>query len=436
MLMTAIAGWSAYRDIHIEQQYPSDLRNRVVGARLEKDHASPYFYTWKAGDPVRYYDPSNWQKPGDSTMVSNITGTPFLHHLMAPIADLPQRTISRIWLWLEYIAFAACTIIALGMAGSRRQKGMVVAGAALFLLTEAWISHITNGQYYLVVPLLALLFYRFFRHPANPLNATAAGCCAILLVLIRPNCLVFFLPFLLVIRKYPVRYIAFFFIPVVLLAGLALVNPRERSLWMDYRQFLGDNIKLHQSLDVNAPPRQGKPYYSDWEGWHQSAIDESNARFPFPAHSENGNVFVVFSKITHTKTNLLILNTCAVLTMLLLAGLFVWRKRKSADYDMPSLAIFSFCLYMVADLFSPVWRHQYYTLQWLFPVLLAAANYKPEQRKWFVLMGLALLLNILNIPFVKMEHTIGEYLLLLVLLGLSYSPTRYLPAPGGRPQTP
>ena len=79
VLMTAIAGWSVYRDIHLEQQYPSDLRNRVVGARLEKDHASPYFYTWKTGDPLRYYDPSNWQQPGDSTMVSNITGLSLIH---------------------------------------------------------------------------------------------------------------------------------------------------------------------------------------------------------------------------------------------------------------------------------------------------------------------------------------------------------------------
>jgi len=415
----AVAGWSVYRSIQIERLYPSDLRNRVVGARLQKDHASPYFYTWSAGDPIRYYDPCNQPQPGDSLVVSNITGTPFLHHLVEPVADLPQRTISRIWLWLEWAVFAACVVIALGMAGNPMQKAMVLGGAALFLLTEAWLSHIANGQYYLLVPFLAFLFYDRFRRPDNLLNAAVAGLCAIVLVLIRPNCIIFFLPFLLVIRKYPVRYIAVFFIPVVLLSGLTLANPRERSLWMDYKKVLGDNIRLHQSLDVNAAPRDIKGYYTDWEGWHAQDISRQHVEHPHTAHSENGNVFVLFSKITHTKTNLLILNTCAALSLLLLTGVFLWRQ-KQRSYDLRAIALFSFCLYMVADLFSPVWRHQYYTLQWLFPVLLAAAYYEPRQRKWFMLIGLALLLNVLNIPFVKMEHTMGEYLLLGVLIFMSY----------------
>jgi hypothetical protein len=416
---TAIAGWSVYRSIQIEQQYTADLRNRVVGARLQKDHASPYFYTWLPGDAIRYYDPCNQPQPGDSLVVSNITGTPFLHHLVEPVADMPQRDISRIWLWLEWAVYAACVIMALGMAGGRPQKAMVLAAAALFLLTEAWQSHIANGQYYLLVPFLALLFYDRFRRPDNLLNAAVAGLCAIVLVLIRPNCIIFFLPFLPVIRKYPVRYIAVFFIPVVLLSGFTLSSARERSLWMDYKKVLGDNIRLHQRLDVNAPPRDVKGYYTDWEGWHQRDISRVHAEHPYTAHSENGNVFVLFSKITHTKTNLLILNSCAALSLLLLAGVFIWRQQQRS-YDLRAIALFGFCLYMVADLFSPVWRHQYYTLQWLFPVLLAAAYYEPRQQKWYLLAGLALLLNILNIPVVKMEHTMGEYLLLGVLLVMSY----------------
>ena len=418
VIFIAILGWSVYRDIHIEQQYTSDLRNRVVGARLEKDHASPYYYTWKPGDRMRYYDPSN-QQEGDSMQLSNITGTPFLHQLMIPLADLPQRTISYIWLILEYLVFAACVIIALGLADSRQQKAMVLAGAAVFLLTEAWKSHIANGQYYLFIPFLALLFYRLIRNPHHVLNAAGAGLCAIILVLIRPNTLIFFLPFLLVIRKYPIRYITSFFVPIVLLTGWSLASPWQRSLWQDYRKFLGENIKLHQSLDVNAPPGETASYYADWEGWRQSDIDKSHAQHPYTAHSENGNVFVLFNKITHIKTNVTILNATSVLVLLLLSGFFLWYKRKEGYNDPGSIAIFAFCLYMVSDLFSPVWRHQYYTLQWLCPVLLAAAAFNPGQRKWFILLGLALVLNILNIPFIKMEHTIGEYMMLIILLFLS-----------------
>src|SRR5882757_9018257 len=108
ILFTAIFGWSVYRDIHIEQQYTADLRNRVVGARLEKEHASPYFYTWAQGDPIRYYDPNNIAQPANPLRVSNITATPFFHRLLSPLANLPQRTISRIWLLIEYLALILC----------------------------------------------------------------------------------------------------------------------------------------------------------------------------------------------------------------------------------------------------------------------------------------------------------------------------------------
>ncbi|MBS1566174.1 MAG: hypothetical protein JST39_17455, partial [Bacteroidetes bacterium] len=180
--------------------------------------------------------------------------------------------------------------------------------------------------------------------------------------------------------------------------------------------------KLHQSLDVKAPPKDIPGYFEDWEGWRKEDIDRAHAEHPYTPHSENGNVFVIFSKITHTKTNLTLLNGSFLLCALILLGFFIARHRRK-PYDLSQIAMFGFCIYMLSDLFSPVWRHQYYTVQWLFPVLLAAANYRPEQRKWFIAIGLALLLNIVNIPFVKMEHTIGEYMLLLVLLYLSIFPT-------------
>src|SRR3954454_15695125 len=142
VIIIVVFGWSVYRDIQIEQQYTADLRNRIVGARLEKDHASPYFYNWQQGDTIRYYDPSNIGQPSNYLRVSNITATPFFHRLLAPLANLPQRTISRIWLLMEYCMLALCIGIALALAGNRSQKAMVLAAAALFLLTEAWKDHI------------------------------------------------------------------------------------------------------------------------------------------------------------------------------------------------------------------------------------------------------------------------------------------------------
>src|SRR5579859_2004065 len=85
-----------YRDMRLEYEYCGDLRGRIVGARLIKDGKSPYFYKWRAGDGVRYYDPQNFTP----TKVSSMTATPFFHHLLMPLAELPEREASKIWLVL------------------------------------------------------------------------------------------------------------------------------------------------------------------------------------------------------------------------------------------------------------------------------------------------------------------------------------------------
>jgi len=86
------------------------------------------------------------------------------------------------------------------------------------------------------------------------------------------------------------------------------------------------------------------------------------------------------------------------------------------------MAIFGFCLYMIADLFSPIYRHQYYTVQWIFPLLLAAVNWSPQRKRWYGVLLIGLLLSIIHLPFVKMGNTIGEYLILLALLAISLLP--------------
>jgi hypothetical protein len=47
------------RDLVLEQRGTVDLRNRVVGARLQMDGKTPYTYKWAEGDTLRYYDQLN-----------------------------------------------------------------------------------------------------------------------------------------------------------------------------------------------------------------------------------------------------------------------------------------------------------------------------------------------------------------------------------------
>lgn len=71
---------------------------------------------------------------------------------------------------------------------------------------------------------------------------------------------------------------------------------------------------------------------------------------------------------------------------------------------------------MITDLFSPIFRGQYYAVQWFFPLLMLAAYWTKSE--WW-LCGLAvtaLFLSIINTALIKMEHSIAEYLFLATFI--------------------
>jgi hypothetical protein len=415
---TSILVWSVYRDIQLDKYYPGDLRNRVVGARLIKDGRSPYFYKWENGDGIRYYDPSSF----DSLKVSNITATPFFHHLLSPLAELPERQLSRWWLAIEYIMLLLSVVMALSMTVNKTQRWLVLGATGLLLLTEAWKNHISHGQNYLCIVFLAMLFCYLIQKKQTIVWGAVAGIVAISLVLIKPYTLFFFIPFLFIIKKFSRQYIMALLLPVLVIAGWTAINTRERFLWQDYKLHIDEQVKAHQKLGPAMQINTADPKFAKWEGIDTLEIARLYIERPVHEYSENGNVFFIVEKIFHTTIPVRILYVLALTSMAIMTALFYIRhRRRQNGYHWPSIALLGFCLFMTADLFSPVYRHQYYTVQWIFPVLLAAATYTPSQKRLFFLLACGVLLNIINIAFLKMEHTIGEYILLAALLMLSFS---------------
>jgi hypothetical protein len=148
--------WSIYGDTELEKQYPIDLRNRVVGSRLQMDGISPYFYHWKISDGFRYYDPSNGN---NNLRISNVTATPFFHQLISPLAKFPQSTISKTWLAGTYLVLIIMVTFALRLCSDKYQRIAVIFIGILFLFSYGWTSHIFNGQMYLVIASLAMSFH-------------------------------------------------------------------------------------------------------------------------------------------------------------------------------------------------------------------------------------------------------------------------------------
>lgn len=420
-MFALVLATAVYRDIQADKHNPADLRNRVVGARLIKDGKSPYFYKWKAADGIRYYDPVAF----DSLTFSNMTATPFFHHLIAPLAELPQRQLSKQWLLIQYLLLLTALVFFLRAAPDTMRQILLVAAAALFLLTEGWKMSIQNGQNYLFIPFFAMLFYFAFIQKKTPVWALVAGSLAVSLVLIRPNCIFFFVPFVLLLKKLPRNYLLALFTPLLFFALWLAFSKQERFFWDDYRRQVTLQIKMHQGIPATLQQNE-KGYYANWEGIDSKVLARDIREHPYLQHTENGNFFVLYYKIAKSKLSLTTISILSAFTLLVLSGYFYYKHWKY-DPGPEALALMGYCLYMVSDFYSPVYRHQYYTVQWMFPIFLALIAFRPSFRWTYMFIWTGLVLNCLNISYIKMEHTIGEYMLLLAIGVLAFSKAKEQP---------
>lgn len=409
-----VLGWSIPRDIRYNRAYPVDLRNRVVGARLEKDGRQPYFFKWGPGDGVRYYDPRNF----DNWKASNITASPFFHHLLSPIADLPQATLLAAWLVSEYGILALMTVLCFFLARTTAQKQMAVTVSILFLLTPAWKVHISVAQIYLWIPALALLFYACVRRPGPFAGGFCAGTIAASLFLIRFNTIFFLLPVAFLARGYSRSWWVAFSLPGLLLAGWTLGSRQERGLWKEYGQLMAEAVRVHQGRDPAIAQNAPDPHFAQWEGIDMAAAKKA-ADSTEKLYSETTNVFVMARYLIPRKLPPFTWPAMALLLIVALTVCFYFRHRPFAALPVSQVAIFAFCLYMITDLFSPIYRIQYYSVQWLFPLLVAATSRGGRQWKGIAVIAGYLLLTMIHLPFGVKQNTLEEYALLAALLGMT-----------------
>lgn len=417
-------GHSVYRDIQLEKEYPGDLRNRVVGARLQKDGKLPYHYYQYPGDGMRYYDMENHIRTSSSP--SNITASPFFHELLFPICDLPQRTISIIWLWLQYIFLIAITGMICSFTSFRGNKWLLVNFAVLFTATEAWIEVISSGQLYFAEAFL-MTCTLFFLTRNKKTGKVIAGILAAMFVLTRPIAIVMFIPFLFYYKEYLV-FLLTAFCALALYGLFVLTNPYEKALYEDYVSGMKMHVQNHQSLAGRPRPilQYDDMHNLNLEGFDFNEVLKERSEHPHKDFPEDGNIFVLYMLVTHHKMPIAILNMLSVLTIGILSILFFYRNKK-IPVKTEQILVFGFTLYMVVELFNPVHRHQYNSVQW-FPLVMASLI---PVRTWkdpvFLLMTLGLLLNLCNFSWLPMRHTLGEfYWLTALLLSVLSSPYNLL----------
>lgn len=418
ILLLAGCLWKAINnDLHVVKMFTQDLRNRIVGARLQKDGKDPYFYTWKKEDGIRYYDPNNF----DSKLVSNITASPFMHHLLYPLAEIPQSKIRIIWLVIQYAMLITMVLLCMQLTTDTANRLMIIGFATAFLFTEAWKHTVVTGQLYLLIPFLFFLFYYFSRKAyRRRIYALLCGLIFIILILIRPNTIVAFFPLILVINRIPFRSKLLFLLPIFSILALTLYSRSERNLWQSYQNSIHIHVALHTGeFQKAARVIEADPKFSVWEGMSEADMLMQQQRYTFVNNDEPGNLFEVLRILFGIRLQPKALLGLSVFAILICCTIFYYIFRKTKP-PIVNLIIFGYCLYMITDLCSPIYRHQYYTVQWTMPLLLSGVYFFTKYWLVSMLVLTGLILNILNISSFHVEHTMGEYIWLAGFMLLSF----------------
>ncbi len=415
-ILAAVAGIllllpAMFRDIKLESAYPSDLRNRQVGSRLIEDGKLPYFFHYKGEQDMRYLDIKNC----GPLKVSNITATPYLHELFIPICDLPFRTFSTVWFVTCYLLLVIMYLLMQRISNNNPGKVIIWLTIVLFPYTEAWKTHIYQGQYYLLIPFLLVVFYWAFVKDKRWLYLLVLGTAAISLVLIRPTAILFLLPFVFLIKLYKKQFFSIILLGIIAITCI-MSSSFQRDLWNEYRESVKEQVKVHQHDNptfINNPPCPDVPAVEGFKLAAQGHYKKENV------NAECGNVHVLWQMVFKQKLPLNFLYAGELLAIMILLFFFFFIHRKDCSFSLLNACFMGFALLMMADLCAPISRTQYNTVQWLFPLLLIAQLKIRDSLRWYVLLlWIGLLLNIVNLHFIKMEHTIGEYLMLLACMGI------------------
>jgi CHASE2 domain-containing sensor protein len=88
---------------------------------------------------------------------------------------MDQRTITHLWVYLQYLLLFMMAGMALVLAVTTTQKLVLLATAITLLYTNAWVIFIASGQLYLFIPCMAMLVYFFLRKGQGLMPALLAG---------------------------------------------------------------------------------------------------------------------------------------------------------------------------------------------------------------------------------------------------------------------
>jgi len=335
----------------------SDLRNRVVGARLVLEGIDPYFFKWHNGLPETLYDPMD--NPVET--LSKLSVPPTVIALHMPIANLSYLQQKIIWLVVQWTVFATIISIFFKSSKNKAKRFLIIGLGIVFANSLFWRFHVNSGQIYIIyIGILSiswLLSQQQFKY-----KEVASGFFAGITAAFRPPYILIFV-FFLIHRKYSFIVGGVAGIIFAVLSSCAVTGT---FIWRQYMLAMASMTGFINLNNLNTYLPK-----IDYKSINYPHIVEGfnfQIRNPLESHFlANSSLFNVLNAIDVSgKKELLVISF--VFTFAILCGLGI--KYSSQQTDFQQIFLFSIVLCLIGEFFIPIGRYSYYDIQWLLPLLI------------------------------------------------------------------
>lgn len=121
----------------------TDLRNRVVGARLVIEGIDPYFFKWTPGLSDRLYDPLD----DPSQLLSKVSVPPTVLALHSIIARLPYMQQKVLWLIVQWASLVGIISIFIKSNSSRLKINSILIVSFFLPIVYSGVFILTQVRY-------------------------------------------------------------------------------------------------------------------------------------------------------------------------------------------------------------------------------------------------------------------------------------------------
>jgi hypothetical protein len=404
-----------YKSFYFSGKYGgTDLRCRIVGARLLTTPHSPYFYKWKPADSEFYLDPNDEAHK----IVNGNVVTPATLAVIYPLSQLPYPQVRLLWTILQIIAALAIVFLLFKSDGIPRTV-LIAAPAILgFICSEAWLYNIERGQMYIFYALLFGIMYRLYISKLK-YNQFLSGFTGGLFILFRPFAAIISLPFLLHARKqWIVGCIA------GSLAGILLFVLPQPQNWLDYFKAMPEYINLDRNtgqLRQEAEPVkpaviEGTTNITEYRMFNIGRLETTY------------HFFKRFGIPVSVNQSLLLFG----IAVAFLSWFFFRLKKKNPEPDI--LFLFGFLLFLLSELFIPAPRGGYNVILWIFPMSLIYLRSRSDIPLLVILATALLLFHEFPFSFPH-QGELAELLFVLITLYIIFFRASFKKLPDGNSRT-